>query len=265
MFRSANLALAVSLAGAIGVLILAGCSSDNSNPVNPGGGSTSSFTGMFASGTQSGKLTVTVNTTSPAGRGIMKRAGKVSVTASGTAVIGASTIPLTGTYDTSLHQIDLIGGGYVFSGDYDASTHGRASLSGAWQGPGGGSDTGEFICYLGNANTVRVYCGIYHSTVTPPDSGTFSFGLTDTILVGFSHAGGAGAGSGILFEGRTPSSGNPRAININYRVPATYVLFAPGQLDTTGADAVTGTYSFTDSLGGGAGNDAGTYAGTLCQ
>jgi len=52
--------------------VLAGCGSDKkkTNPLSPGGGgvggTSTTFTGTFMSGTESGKLTITIGTTSPA-------------------------------------------------------------------------------------------------------------------------------------------------------------------------------------------------------
>src|SRR6266850_8575717 len=137
ILRIPNLILALSVALTLGLIALAGCS-DSNNPTNPGtgGASTSSFTGIFSGPAQSGKLTVTINTTSLAGRGIIKRAGRGIVTCSGTADFGASTINIAGTYDTSIDGFTLTGGGYTFDGTYQIA-QGKPTLQGFWDGPGG--------------------------------------------------------------------------------------------------------------------------------
>jgi hypothetical protein len=263
--RFSHLALALVLAGAVGVLALGGCSS-NDNPANPGGGTpgTSSFVGMFASGVQSGKLTVTVNTASLARRWGGHLAPRATVTATGTATIGTTSYPLTGTYDTGSNGIALAGGGYTFGGQFEAGTHGRPNLNGLWFGPGGSDDRGNFVCYQGAAINVKAYCGVYRSIPAAPDSGSFSFAVVDTFLVGFAHsAADTSLTAGLVYEGKVTGSGNPRTITINYTAAGQYTLLAPGTLDTL-SGAVGGTYTFTDIANGGAGDDNGTYSGAVC-
>lgn len=262
VFQSSNLILALAVVAILGLIALAGCS-DSSNPTNPGGGtgSTSSFTGIFSGGSASGKLNLTVNTTSLAGRGIIKRAGRGIVTATGTADFGASNVNLIGNYDTATNQFAVAGGGYSFYGNYETSTFGKANINGFWSGPG--NRGGDFVCYLGNNTNVSVYCGTYHSNSSSSDStGNWTFGVVDTLLAGYSFGDSASTGQGIVFVGKVSASGNPRVITINY-TPTEYDLLAPGAIDTTGVDAVTGTFSFTDNVGGG-GTVTGTYTGALC-
>jgi hypothetical protein len=259
IFRIPNLILALSVVAILGLIALAGCS-DNNNPANPGGGgaSTSSFTGIFSSPAQSGKLSVTINTTSLAGRGIIKRAGRGIVTCSGTADFGASAINVAGTYDTSIDGFTLTGGGYTFDGTYQIA-QGKPTLQGFWDGPGGSG--GDFTCYIGNNTTVTVYCGRYHSNAADGDSmGNWTFGVVDTLLAGYAFGDSSNANSGIFFEGKVSATGNPRIININYS-PSQYTLVAPGTIDTTGVDAVNGAFTLTPTVGSGV---SGTYTGSLC-
>ena len=259
--RNANLIRAICLAGILGLIALAGCSDDN-NPANPGGagGTTSTFSGIFSGGTASGRLNVTVNTTSLAGRGIIKRAGRGLVTATGTVDLGASTITLIGSYDSSSDKFVLAGAGYDFEGQYEANTYGRANINGFWEGPGG--EGGSFVCYLGNVSNVTVYCGRYHSNATDSDStGNWTFGVLDTLLAGYAFGDSANYPNGIAFAGKVSASGNPRTITINY-APGNYTLSALGTIDTTGVDLVNGTFTITATVG--PGGMTGTYTGSLC-
>ena len=242
----------------IALLALSGCGDSDDNPVNPGGGGSTStaFTGMATSGTQSGKLTVSVGTTSLAPRW-GSRAGAAVVTATGVIVINGSTYNLTGTYDNTTDSLTLSGGGYTFVGSYETVGVPQPSLVGTWAGPGGQS--GEFVCPVGTATSIKVYLGTFHSTASPPDSGMFSFAVIDTLLAGFAHP--DGATFGVFFRGSVGPSGNPRPISINYDGGG-YTLFAPGVLNTT-TNTVSGTYTFTDVSGGGADDDAGHYSGEL--
>ncbi len=268
MFASRSLArfshpvFALILAGALGFLALAGCSDDKTT--NPPGGTpgTSSFIGIFTSGDQSGKLTVNVSTASLAGRWGGNRAARATITATGTASLGSTDYALTGTYDTGTDGLTLAGSGFTFGGQYEAGTHGRPNINGVWFGPGGAADHGEFLCFKGSAATVKAYCGVYHSTASS-DSGRFSFSVADSVLTGVAHtAGDTTLTGGIYFEGTVTGSGNPRTIDIDYDAGA-FTLFAPGTVDTT-TGHLSGTYTFTDVIGGGTDDDAGTYVGDLC-
>jgi len=257
MFRIPNLILALSVAAISGLIALAGCSDDNNPASPPGGGSSATFSGLFSSPTQSGKLNISINTTSLAGRGIVKRAGRATVTCTGTIDLGASNVTLSGTYDTNSNQFVIAGGGYSFDGFYYPASYGRANLTGTWDGPGGTG--GDFICYLGNSVTVSAYCGRYHSNAADGDSmGNWTFGVVDTLLAGYAFGDSSGTSGGVLIIGKI-STGNPHVITINYN-PGNYTLVAPGTIDTTGVDTVNGTFTLTDN----AGTVAGTYTGSLC-
>jgi hypothetical protein len=239
----------------IALLALAGCGDDDDNPVNPGGGSTStSFTGMAMSGTNSGKLTVSVGSTSLAAQW-GNRTPAVVINATGVLVINGSTVNLTGTYDNAADSLTLSGGGYTFVGTYETVGVPRPSLVGTWTGPGGA--TGEFVCPVGSAATVKVYLGQFYSTTSPPNSGVFSMVVIDTLLAGFAHP--DGAEGGVFFEGTVAASGGVRPVTIDYDGDG-YTLLAPGFIE---ADSLHGTYTFTDVAGGGADDDAGTYLGGL--
>ncbi len=254
--RTANPLLSLSLAVFLGMIALAGCGSD-SNPMNPGGGGngiTSSFSGTFSSGIQSGKLDMTINTTNLSGRGGIRRAARTMVAATGTADVGGSSVTLTGMYENSSNQIALDGGGYHFGGKYEPDTHGRANTNGHWLGPGGKG--GSFICYVGSLADLSAYCGRFRSNSTGPDSaGTWTFGVVDSLLAGWAFGDSSSLLEGIFFEGKV-SNGNPRAITINYQVDSSTTLFAPGTIDTTGNDTMTGTFTL--------GTTTGTYNGSLC-
>jgi len=90
---------------------------------NSGGDVTASYAAAFASGAQSGTLTLTTHTSGQAG---------------GTMVtVGGVTAALSGTYSASTGAFTVNGGGYAFTGSTSAS-----SASGSFTGPGGG--TGSF-------------------------------------------------------------------------------------------------------------------------
>ena len=257
IIRIPNLILTLSGVAILGVIALAGCSDDN-NPVSPpDGGSSATFSGLFSSPSQSGKLNIAINTTSLAGRGMIHRAGRATVTCTGTADLGASTVTLTGTYDTNANTFVITGGGYSFDGFYYPASYGRANLTGSWTGPGGTG--GDFICYLGNSATVSAYCGRYHSNAADGDSmGNWTFGVVDTLLAGYAFGDSSGSSGGVLIIGKI-STGNPHVITINYN-PGNYTLVAQGTIDTTGVDVVNGTFTLTDN----AGTVTGTYTGSLC-
>ena len=139
-----------AVVAALGVLALAGCSkSDKKNPLAPGGGggggaTTTTFVGTFTSGTNSGKLTVTVATTSLTRQFNVDLAARVTVNATGACLLGGVTTNLTGQYDPGAHNFTVAGGGYSFSGDYEPSGHVTPVLAGAWTGPS--ATSGELVC-----------------------------------------------------------------------------------------------------------------------
>src|SRR5512140_812404 len=158
------------LAVTAALLAAFGCGSDNKNPVNPGGGTTptTTFTGLLANGTQSGKLSITVNSTSLA-RGL-HGAPAAAVTATGTLkIVGGSTVSLTGSYDSELDTLHLAGGGYLIRGTYYTPTDQPPSMNGEWTGPGG---AGFWGCVLGSGSAVKVFCGTF--TINQGGNGVIS-------------------------------------------------------------------------------------------
>ncbi|HEY7727221.1 MAG TPA: hypothetical protein VID50_02085, partial [Candidatus Eisenbacteria bacterium] len=108
---------------AVAIQLLAGCGDDKKNPASPPGGGgvqSSSFVGIFTNGTESGKISITINTTSLSGRFRVSRAGAGSVDASATlSPSGGGTVGLTGTYDDATNMLNLFDGTYTFDGEYD--------------------------------------------------------------------------------------------------------------------------------------------------
>src|SRR6266852_5486751 len=94
--------LILALAALLALATWFGCSKDDKkNPLSTGGGgaTSTSFSGWLANGSQSGKVALTVNKASLAGRPYAG-AGVATVTASGTLQFsGTAVIALTGTFD----------------------------------------------------------------------------------------------------------------------------------------------------------------------
>lgn len=145
--------------------ILTSCSIDDSPPPPNGVGNPTSYTGTFASGTESGWIALTIAAPSnPA-----KTATVLSV--NGTIKrIGGTTLAIGGTFDTANDTL-VVGGGaapdvYSFVG----TLSGRV-LSGNYSSPAG---AGSFTMTYSVNDAVRVFLGTYTSLV---DSSVGDFNL----------------------------------------------------------------------------------------
>lgn len=137
--------------------------SGSSTPTSPS--SETAFQGTVAgTGGQSGTLTVTVRTVVAASSAAFFRFPFIAtlhaqttgtVTATGSLrLIGGSTIPLTGTFDSSTKVLNLSGAGFTFAGTLSGGV-----LSGTYTGPNGVS--GGFSSLSTTGATVTAYCGTF--------------------------------------------------------------------------------------------------------
>jgi len=180
---------------ALVALVAAGaCTSESTT--GGGGGTTTTWVGLVqgSDGVESGSLSVTAQTASPAmgrpGGGISLAAGDVTATGTYKRVTPtAATLDLSGTYNPDGNSLDLAGSGYTFTGSFD----GQSRLEGNFTGPGG---DGNFVTEK-DTGAAQVYCG----TFSGGDSGTWSFVIQDGEVHGqaqSSTGGGAIALDGIV-------------------------------------------------------------------
>lgn len=256
--KSAHWPSLALLAATATLLAVFGCGSDDKNPVDPGGGVTpsTSFTGTLASGTVSGTLGITINSTSLA-RGI-HGAPAIVVTASGTLKIaGGGAISLTGSYDTELDTLYLAGGGYLIRGAYYPSDV-PPTFNGTWAGPGG---SGFWGCILGGASAVKVFCGSF--TATSGGYGNLNMVVyADTAVVGLAQP--YDSDTPLFFAGtvsRNETSPGIKTITLSGTDDQGGVLTATGEL-TVATNMATGTWEImmdTTPV------DEGTWEAGLCQ
>jgi len=103
--------------------------------------------------------------------------------------VGATTIGLTGTYNTSSRTLSATDatGGYTFSGAYDGSSR----LEGTFTGPS--SSSGTFLTERATSNPMA-FCGPFTSTTPGGENGIFNVTLSGTTLYGTA----TGAGGTVL-------------------------------------------------------------------
>jgi len=238
---------------------VAGCSDDDTNPTSPGGPTTTTgFTGVFANGTTSGKLAITIKGETLAGPSPGHRTARApahQVTAN--AVLTPSTGPgaaLYGIYDVDADSLYLAGSGYVLIGHYDDSVD-PPVISGTLSGPGGDA---VFRCLLGPS--IKVYCGTYESTAGPA-TGTWNLVTIDTVLVGIAFPEGGNGNSALVFAGTVARTGATRAIAFSASQPGVFDLTGTGSLDTA-TNNVSGSWTFDDLIA--TADDSGTWSGTIC-
>lgn len=245
----------------LGLAFWVGCSDDEENPMNPGGGATSTtFSGMFIGGGDGGRMSLTIATTSlaPALRSGSLRS--VVVTASGSLDLdGGAVIPFTGTYDTVTDSMDAFAtdplGDYTLAGAYD-STGTVGGVLGSYDGPNG---SGFFGCLAGTPGSITTLCGSFDN------QSMTETGLWNTIIYADEVAGAAvpdGSSTLIGFEGTVTGTGNPRQISIAGSDGAVD-LTATGTWDTV-TNQITGTWDTVDS-GTQAPIDNGTWSGDPCD
>ncbi len=228
---------AFMLSAALG---LAACGGDgDGGNGGGGGGNTSTFTGVISNddGSQSGSITLVVQTGNPAPPAPTGPSLRDPVNVTGSLDFGGGPVALTGTYDPDADAIAVTGGGYDLGGGYDGSNR----LEGLWAGPN--NSTGTFVTTK-NANAVA-YCGTYDADDLS-DSGTFSFVIAGNVLLG--EAVSDQGGGTIALDGTV--SGN----NITINVPGGGPGLATG---TISGNSVSGTYD--DQQG-----TTGTWTGGLC-
>lgn len=206
---------------------------------NNGGGSTSTFTGIISSddGSQSGSISLVVQTGNPAPPAPTGPSLRDPVNVAGSLNFGAGAIALTGTYEPDGGTIVVTGGGYDLAGGFD----GNNRLEGNWAGPGGLA--GNFVTTLSASATA--YCGSYAAD-DQSDSGTFSFVVAAGVLLGEAVSDQGG--------GTIPLDGTVSGGNITIHVPGGSAGLATG---TINGSSVSGTYD--DQQG-----TTGTWSGGLC-
>lgn len=246
-----SLPAVVSLSVVISFATWVGCGNDDDNSNNNGGGggaTTSSFTGWFANGNESGRLTVTVNAPNLA-RGLL--APRAAVTASGSLTpTGGAPVPLTGTFDDTNGDLNLSGGGYALGGIYDIGPPGN--FFGGYTGPNGG---GQFSCASGSTSGMQVYGGDYLSDVTA-GGGTFLLSLLNGVIEGVATE--TGDSLGLYFTGTATGTGTTRTIAISGS-DAGYDMTGTGTLNTS-TNHISGRYNVEFSA---TPVDSGAWSGDL--
>lgn len=262
MSSSSRVRGVIHLAGAlltlaVAIQLLAGCSNDK-KPTAPGGGGTpqtTSFVGAFTNGTENGKISITINSTSLARRLRVAQAGAGTVTATGTLTIsGGGTASLTGTYNDVTDSLNLSGGGYSFVGEYDP-TETPPSVSGTYTGPNGSGFFGS-LDQAAIGGTIEIYLGTFQSDSTNI-GGTFDVARYDTLAGGLAFL--EGTTLVLPMNGMVSGSGTTRTITLS-GVEGGLSLDAAGTLDTA-AHTVAGTWHTFDA--GISKGDDGTWSGML--
>jgi hypothetical protein len=224
------------VAAACTALLLVGCggssSSDATPTPTPAPSTSTDFTGtLVAANGTSANLSLhfasTVSAALTAGRA--SSAATVSVT--GTLQLGATTINLTGTYDSTTHGFVVNGGGYTLTGQITAG-----GIVGVVTTPTGGG--GSFTALAGTSSTVTVYCGTYSGA----SSGTWNIVQNGAAVNGAASGGSSG----------TSLTGSISGNGIQLQWPSGT---ATGAISGT---SVSGTW--TDTGGGG----SGSFSGTKC-
>lgn len=259
--HASPLARAAALLLILAAVAVFGCGSDKKNPAGPGGGTpTSGFTGLFVTGTASGKMTLTINGTTLAGRihplGA-SRVGAHEITANATITpTGGSAINLFGIYSDENDSFYVAGGNYVLIGQYDDSET-PPTIIGSVTSPGG---DGIFGCFFGSSSTIKIYCGSYESTLGS-GAGSWNMASLDTALVGVAFPAGGTPDQLITFDGTIERTGTLRAIAFAGGEPGVLDLTGTGSYDT-GTTEVSGTWLLDDASD--VLDDGGTWTGMLC-
>lgn len=249
------------LMAAISFTIWVGCGSDDTkNPMNPGGGATSSsFTGWMGNGTESGKLSLTVQMGNLAGR--LRAPGAVShvVTATGFFTpSGGATDTLSGTFDDESGYVDVAGDSYTLTGVYDSGP--PSVLFGTYTGPNG---SGKFTCSVGGATSADIYSGTFQNEAQT-SNGTFVIAVRGSALEGAAIE--DGGSSPIGFTGTVTGAGTVKTLAISSLITNNFKLTASGTVDT-GTHLTSGTYHIDDYTvpSSPAPADSGTWSGELVQ
>jgi hypothetical protein len=155
-------------------LILTSCSIDDSPPPPAGVGNPTSYTGTFASGTESGWIALTVAAPSNFAKtaAVLAVAGTMKRT-------GGTSIALGGTLNTVNDSLVVNGGTPPDNYSFVGALSGRV-LAGNYAGPAG---DGSFTLSFSVNDAVRVFLGSYTSLVDS-SSGNFNLVRDGTILRG---------------------------------------------------------------------------------
>lgn len=251
---------------AAATLLAAGCGSDKkvTAPTGGGGPTSTSFTGILVNTTQTGRLTVTIATSSLAAPFRVARsvpfpassAGAASVSATGMIEFPTDTMNLTGTYNTATDSLNLSGEGYTLEGHVDTSGS-KPALQGKYSGPSG---TGGFGCSEGTASTVQLYCGTFQSTTGSGTYGSLNVAVSGATLAGVAFPNLDDHGS--PFSGTVTGTGDTRTINLEGTVPGDYSVSGGGTLNTVTREITDGTWAYEDLYSHA--TDSGTWSAVHC-
>ena len=243
----------LTLATLLGLTFWVGCGDDKKNPMNPGGGVTSSsFTGWFGNGSESGRLSLTVSRGYLAGQ--LRAPGSTPTVVAATGFLtlsGGATDTLNGTFDDESGYIDVAGANYTLSGVHDSGP--PSVVLGTYIGPNG---DGQFECEVGGASSADVYCGTYQNEAHV-SNGSFIFAIRGSQLKGAAIDSTDATG----FTGTVSGAGTTRALNISSTITNGYKLTATGALDT-GTHEVGGLYMIEYNA---APYDSGGWIGVRCS
>ena len=229
--------LGIRLVAVLAILALAGCSKKTTTNSNLPPNSTT-YTGSVTGSNTSGKLTITLETSTPAPQPGGFRAHN-SVAADGSYTpTGGSAVILVGTYDDAGKNVSLTGAGWTFTGVVSGT-----AMEGNCTGPGGAS--GVFSLNQGTT-AVTVIIGTYAENSPGTETGNFNISISGTEVHG--NAVASTGGTPIPLDGTyTAASGAISIVN-----PA----------NPTGPALATGTYNATAGTASGTYDDGAGNAGT---
>lgn len=243
--RSAALTLSI-----LPMLVLAACSDSPTAPAD----TSTSFDGVFASGTVTGALSFSVasialNVARAPGAVLASAvvrpafaAVAADVAVTGTLkLVGSSAIQLTGTYNTASHALSLAGGDYTFTGTFaDGRIDGTFTSS---------TESGAFSVQPSSNATIRNYCGTYSGST---DHGHFNIAVNSS----------SGTLSGVWASETDVSSGGLSGTTSGGDITVNVLsdgapngTVATGTITTT---SLSGSYSGPES-------DSGTLSGSVCS
>lgn len=241
--------------GAMSLVAITGCSDDDDDdgPVNPPGGQSTAFSGMFAGTVDGGTMTVSI----PLASGLLaprfNRAAAV-VNATGTlSPTAGGTITLTGTYDESSNTIALGGSNYTFAGTYDPAAA-IPGITGTYDGP---TDIGGFAAAVGGSGTVTIYCGTWLNA-------SKESGILNLMVVGTNVSGVAVVnGTPYSFQGTVAGTSPNQTVSISQEIDTGVVLTADADLNSASGVIANGTWAIAVEE---VPTDSGTWQGsTTCS
>jgi len=244
-------AFAIAALLAVVLAALAGCSKDEPGfipPIDKGPGSDSTtFQGFLLDDQNSGRLDITLTTTSLAPRRPPTAGGTRGPRAPLAPSVGDPTVPahgvlqwpggnvaLSGVYDFNADTLHLAGSGFTLKGYFVGvgSTGGLSGNATSPHGPAGFLTSHSSVSW-------EPWCGRFHATATP-DSGTIGFIRADTTVAGMAFQ--AGATASIVFQGEVSRSGTPKTLFFNATFPG-FTVSGSGTLND-GTGSAGGSYSF---------------------